>query len=74
MEMNWIPCSERLPDDPGMDVIVCISGRDRNIIYDHAVIGGENYYENGEWYIDNRRAAADVEVLAWMEHPEAYEV
>ena len=52
-----------------MEYIICVSGG--NIGYDHAVLVGDNYYEEGKWYIGGCHRP-DVKVLAWMELPEPY--
>ena len=63
-EQRWIPCSERLPDDPG-DYLVSIKRIGWNT---------KEYVENDIAYWDDLEGfhKAD-EVLAWMPLPEPYE-
>ena len=56
--MNWIYCSERVPDHNN-DVLVTVSGG--WVTIDRYVT------EDGDWY-------GDAEVIAWCELPEPAEV
>ena len=69
---KWIPCSERLPQDEEQEYILCVNGTCGNITYDHSVLAGGNYYEDGKWYIDGV-LKKNVEVLAWMPLPAPYQ-
>lgn len=71
-EPRWIPCSERLPENPGYGeeyplVIFCTDKR--------SYVGFYEYYEGGRWW--NYTADEDYVVggvIAWMPLPEPYKV
>lgn len=71
---DWIPCSVKAgPDDPDELCIVCVSGRDGNITYDHAVVADEfTTYEDNRWHVKGYYNDKLV-VHAWMPLPEPYE-
>ena len=64
---QWIPASN--PPENCEDVIVCVSGRRGNIIYDHGVVASDCYYENGTWYVGDA-SADNLTIHAWMPLPE----
>lgn len=70
--MEWHKYPDEKPKDEEVKYIICASGRIGNIGYDHAVLAGDNYYEEGKWYIGGCHRP-DVKVLAWMELPEPYQ-
>lgn len=57
LEMRWIPCSERLPDDDGYYLVSTESGG-----VDIAYIN-----EHGSWYVFSRDY-----IVAWQPLPEPY--
>lgn len=69
--MEWHKYPDEKPKDEEVEYIICVSGKSGNIGYDHAVLMGDNYYEDGKWYIHGFRREG-VTVLAWMEAPEPY--
>jgi len=61
---QWIPCSERLPDDDRTKVVTLANG--------NAEAG---YYSNGDWWcVGDSIALENPTVIAWMPLPEPYEV
>ena len=68
MKNNWIPCSERLPEEVNGEskAVLAIV---RHVDFD-GLVYSENYQivwrENGEWACRGR-------VIAWMPLPEPYE-
>lgn len=66
---QWIPASN--PPENCEDVIVCVSGRRGNIIYDHGVEASDCCYENGTWYVGDVSSDTDnLTIHAWMPLPE----
>lgn len=57
---TWIPCSERLPEEPLRSVIGWDEYRERCVFV---------RYSGGEWILGNHES---VKVLAWMPVPEPY--
>jgi len=68
---GWHKYPDEKPQDEDLEYIICVSGKIGNIEYDHAVLMGDNYFEDGKWYIHGHRKEG-VTVLAWMEPPEPY--
>ena len=72
-EAQWIPCSERMPEDY-VDVLVWFEYfryGDYNCMY--ATHGIGNYSkEYNSWTINHETGWKDLRVLAWMPLPEAY--
>lgn len=65
-DAEWIPCSERLPEDTTMPVL--ISGRHKTVgIYAVDIAR----YNGGMWQYDGF-TFPDCEVLAWMPLPKPY--
>lgn len=65
-DAEWIPCSERLPEDTAMPVL--ISGRHKTVgIYAVDIAR----YNGGMWQYDGF-TFPDCEVLAWMPLPKPY--
>ena len=62
MEMNWIPCSERLPE-VGKSVLVTITLPD-----------GQRECYVSKWVGDKWWDASRFEVIAWMPLPEPYKL
>lgn len=67
-EQRWVPVTERLPEE-GLSVPLTISGKTRNITFDHALVMGE-WYESEGWYIepyDFTLKNAWLTVYAWAD-------
>lgn len=63
-QTEWIPCSERLPDDDRTKVVTLANG--------NAEAG---YYSNGDWWcIGDTISLENPTVIAWMPLPKPYEV
>lgn len=67
---EWIPVSERLPENDGL-VLVTVSGVHNNIIFDHALELGSYDQEEG-WIIEMWLEWVNPQVTAWMPLPKAY--
>ena len=69
-ERNWIPVTERLPED-GYGVLVTVNGKHNNITFEDALEIAE--YDNIEgWIIEGYLDWLDPNVTAWMPLPEPY--
>lgn len=66
---EWIPCSERLPEE-GAVVLVSL---EKDEDYEWVRLVREGYYDEGYWH-NTDGAHYGVEVIAWMPLPEAYKV
>lgn len=64
---QWIPASN--PPENCEDVIVCVSGRRGNIIYDHGVEASDCCYEDSVWYVCGVEVD-NLTIHAWMPLPE----
>ena len=66
---QWIPCSERLPEND--DVVLIYDGRE--IMTGYYVSkwnwGGLN---NSRWYSKDLRYENNIDIIAWMPLPEPY--
>lgn len=63
-EPQWIPCSERLPEDDRTKVVTLANG--------NAEAG---YYSNGDWWcVGDTISLENPTVIAWMPLPKPYEV
>ncbi len=61
---QWIPCSERLPEDDRTKVVTLANGNTE-----------AGYYSNGDWWcIGDSIALENPTVIAWMPLPKPYEV
>lgn len=69
---NWIPCSERLPEDGEEMVLIQVSGKPtENIQFKYAFEFA--YYEKEEgWILEYYPEWENPEVVAWMPLPESY--
>ena len=61
-ELQWIPCSERLPDN-GIEVFVYLYGRPSPYIA---------WVEDCHWYTEEFEVEKEYYPLAWMPLPEPY--
>lgn len=73
MEMNWIPCRERLPEDE-QEVLVWFEYfryGEYNRPYQRYGIGS---MFNGEWsrFVNGTSGWRDLRIIAWMPLPEPY--
>lgn len=66
---EWHDAKKEQPKDKGQEYIVCVTGMAGNIHYDNAVIAGDNYFENGKWFIQGVYRKS-LNVLAWRYLPE----
>ena len=68
----WItdrePTEEECESCDATGFIVCISGPDGSITYDHAIDMTENYYDHGEWFIHGCKKDG-ITVHGWMLPP-----
>jgi hypothetical protein len=61
--VEWIPCSERLPEDDRTKVVTLANG--------NAEAG---YYSNGDWWcVGDSINLENPKVIAWMPLPKPYE-
>ena len=69
---KWItdrePTEEECEACDATGFIVCISGIDGSLQYDHAIDMTENYYDHGEWFIHGCKKDG-ITVHAWMLPP-----
>ena len=64
IEPQWIPCSERLPDDDRTKVVTLANGS-----------AEAGYYSNGDWWcVGDSINLENPKVIAWMPLPKPYEV
>lgn len=67
---EWIPVSERLPEN-GCGVLVTVNGKHNNITFVDALEIAE--YDNTEgWIVEEYLQWTDPDVTAWMPLPEPY--
>lgn len=68
-QTQWIPCSERLPEDNTL-VLVTVKVGNRE-----PKVRSGYYYMNGHFHIDNGDCweAMDKELIAWMPLPTPYQ-
>ena len=72
-EPQWIPCSERLPEDE--DYHECMDCLDGAVWYctDKGLIGLGYYYSSTKQWSTINDLKPDGKVIAWMPLPEPYE-
>ena len=66
-EHQWIPCSERLPEENGRYITTNMYEGEKEEVFDM-------WYEDGKWFIDAGEDETIRIVLAWMPLPESYRV
>lgn len=69
MEMNWIPCSERLPKF-GERVLISVGTQYKTVKI--ATFDKMFYDCEGKWYCENGGTFAGGFIVAWMPLPEPY--
>lgn len=67
---EWIPVSERLPEDEN-EVLITVNGKLNNIIFDNAIEKGF-YNEDDGWILDGYLDWTTPQVTAWRPLPEPY--
>ena len=72
-QRRWItgrkPTAAETEEAGDTGFILCISGTSDNIKYHNAVVMGDNYYENGKWYVRGCSINDDIKVHAFMVPP-----
>ena len=68
---EWIPVSERLPDNADEDVLITVNGTYKNITYEDAVMLAV-YDKDEGWIIDGYQYWLTAQVTAWQPLPEPW--
>ena len=68
---EWIPVSERLPDNADEDVLITVNGTYKNITYEDAIMLAV-YDKDEGWIIDGYEYWLTAQVTAWQPLPEPY--
>ena len=68
---EWIPVSERLPDNADEDVLITVNGTYKNITYEDAVMLAV-YDKDEGWIIDGYQYWLTAQVTAWQPLPPAF--
>lgn len=72
-EKNWVtdrvPTQEEVEEAGDVGFILCVSGKDKNWNYDHAILLGSNYFEHNVWFMENVHEAKRIIVHGWMLPP-----
>lgn len=71
-ESEWIPCSERLPDKAGYEVLATLENSfgQRRVTIIFTGYGDESF-----WHCNNKEYDLEVwKVIAWQSLPEPYEL
>ena len=77
-EQQWIPCSERLPDEKDAGILkkLGIEKRSEYVLATVEVKGERTTVTactyDGKWYWTMKSAFPDYKVVAWMPLPEPY--
>lgn len=78
-EPQWIPCSERLPEEKDAGIILKKLGKNKRSDYVIATVDvkGERMTVtactyDGVWYWNMKYAFPEYEIVAWMPIPEPY--
>lgn len=69
---EWIPCSERLPEDSETMVLVQVSGRLKNITFEDT-LELASYDPDDGWILDAYPDWEYAQPTAWMPLPGSYE-
>lgn len=70
---GWIPVSERVPSDPNTSVLVQVTGRCGNVMFQDALLLA--FYDSMcGWILKSYPESEDFEVFAWHELPEPYTI
>lgn len=68
---EWIPVSERLPEDPDESVLITVNGTYKNITFEDAIMLA--VYDKVEgWILEAYPDWLEPNVTAWIELPEPY--
>lgn len=68
---EWIPVSERLPEDPDESVLITVNGTYKNITFEDAIMLAV-YDKDEGWIIDGYQYWLTAQVTAWIPLPEPY--
>ena len=68
---EWIPVSERLPDNADEDVLIIANGTYKNITFEDAIMMAV-YDKDEGWIIDGYEYWLTAQVTAWQPLPEPY--
>ena len=68
---EWIPVSERPPEDPDESVLITVNGIYKNITFEDAVMLAV-YDKDEGWIIDGYQYWLTAQVTAWQPLPEPY--
>ena len=68
---DWIPVSERPPEDPDESVLITVNGTYKNITFEDAVMLA-TYDKDEGWIIDGYQYWLTAQVTAWQPLPEPY--
>lgn len=69
---EWIPVSERLPENADEYVLITVNGTYKNITYEDAIMLAV-YDKDEGWIIDGYQYWLTAQVTAWQPLPEPYE-
>lgn len=68
---EWIPVSERLPENADEYVLITVNGTYKNITYEDAIMLAV-YDKDEGWIIDGYQYRLTAQVTAWQPLPESY--
>ena len=70
--MEWVknrnPTEQECEEAGDIGFILCVHGQYGNATYNHAIVLGDNFFEDGMWYV-NARGGHDLTILGWMLPP-----
>lgn len=67
--INRNPTEEECEEAGDVGFIVCVSGKNKNQVYDHAIMMGENYFYDGIWHIKQAHGDLRLTVHGWIVPP-----